>query len=160
MKTRVVTFHYTLTDAKGNEIDSSRTAGEPMMFLENSGMIIPGLDTEIQKLKTGDKKVVKVGAAEAYGERDDQLIMKVARDRFPPKAQITVGDRFRAGTPEEPGPVFTVTHVSLEEITVDGNHPLAGMDLTFDVEIVETREATDEELQHGHAHGPGGHHNH
>ena len=158
--TRVVTFHYTLTDKTGAEIDSSRHRNDPMVFLEGSGQIIPGLDSELQKMSSGDKKVVKVPAADAYGEIDAQLVFNVSRDRFPPGANIQVGDRFRANANDQNGPIFSVTKISLEEITVDGNHPLAGQDLTFDVEIVDARNATQEEMEHGHAHGPGGHHGH
>lgn len=157
---KVITFHYTLTDKKGNKLDSSREQNEPMMFMTGSGHIIPGLERQIETLGKGEKKTVVVAPSEGYGEFDQQLIMDVNRDRFPADAKIKVGDRFQAGSREEPGPVFTVTNVTDKAVTVDGNHPLAGQELTFDVEIMESRAATADEIEHGHAHGPDGHHHH
>ncbi len=157
---RVVTFHYVLTNTKGDQIDSSRTSDNPMMFLEGAGQIIPGLEKVIGLLNVGDKRKITVEAKEAYGEFDQKLVMKVPRDRFPKDADIQEGDQFRAGSANEPGPIFTVKTVTTAEVTVDGNHPLAGQDLTFDIEIVSTRLATAEEMEHGHAHDPNGHHHH
>ncbi len=154
---RVVTFHYVLKDKAGKTLDSSQ-GNEPMTYLEGSGSIIPGLETVITTLKTGDKKHVPVKAAEAYGEHDAKLVAEVPRAQFPEGEQIEAGMRFRAGEEHEHGPVFTVTKVTETHVHVDGNHPLAGVDLFFDVEIVDTRDATLEEVKHGHAHGPGGHH--
>lgn len=157
MNPRVVTFHYTLKDKAGQQIDSS-AGGDPMTYLEGSGQIIPGLEDAMKSLMVGDKKNIEVVAAEAYGERDQNLIFAVPRTQFPAGEKVEVGMKFRAGNPGEPSPVFTVTSVNDKEINVDGNHPLAGQDLFFDVEVTEVRQATDEEMQHGHAHGPGGHH--
>lgn len=157
---RVVTFHYVLTNDKGDQIDSSRSSNNPMMFLEGAGQIIPGLEKVIGLLNVGDKRKVTVDAKDAYGEFDQKLIMSVPRDRFPKDAKIQEGDQFRAGDAHEPGPIFTVKSISATEVTLDGNHPLAGQNLTFDIEIVSTRNATNEELEHGHAHDPNGHHHH
>jgi len=156
---RVVTFHYTLKDKDGKTLDSS-SGHDPMTYLEGSGQIIPGLEEAIKAMKTGDKKKVEVQAAEAYGEYDANLHFDVPRSQFPKDEQIEVGMKFRAGSPDEPSPVFTVTGVNDQHVKVDGNHPLAGQNLFFDVEIVDTRDATLEEIKHGHAHGPGGHHHH
>jgi FKBP-type peptidyl-prolyl cis-trans isomerase SlyD len=154
MTQRVLFFHYVLTNNKGETLDSSREA-EPLAVLEGTQQIIPGLEEEIFKMKTGEKKVIEVPAAKAYGPINDQLKVKVKRDQLP-EGEIEPGARFRGGN-EEAQFIFTVLKVEGDDVTLDGNHPLAGEDLTFDVEITGMREATPEELQHGHLHGPGGH---
>lgn len=153
---RVVSIHYTLTDDKGAVIDSSRGA-DPLQYLEGAGNIIPGLEKEVGKMKTGDKKNVKIPAKEAYGEKRQDMILDVPRSQFPSDMTPKVGDRFRGGA-EPHAPVFTVLAVSDAEVKLDGNHPLAGQDLNFEVEVTEMRDATAEEVSHGHAHGPHGHH--
>lgn len=154
MTQRVLFFHYVLTNPKGETLDSSR-GSEPLAVLEGSQQIIPGLEEEIFKLKTGDKKVIQVAAAKAYGPVNDQLKVKVNRTQLP-EGEIEVGARFRGGN-DQMEFVFTVIKIEGDEVLLDGNHPLAGIDLTFDVEITGMREATPEELSHGHLHGPGGH---
>lgn len=157
MSPRVVTFHYTVKGKDGKTIDSS-VGHDPMSFLEGSGQIIPGLENALKDAKAGDKKTVEVKAADAYGAHDKELQFDVPRTQFPSNEKIEVGMQFRAGQPGEPSPVFTVTKVTDSHISVDGNHPLAGQDLSFDVEVTDVRDATLEEIKHGHAHGPGGHH--
>ena len=152
---RVVSFHYTLKNSAGEQIESAFGA-EPLMFLEGSGQVIPGLEEAIKALAVGDKKVITVKAAEAYGEIEEEMIVEVPKDRIP-KADVAVGDRFHADAGDGHAQVVQVTKVTDTHVTIDGNHPLAGQDLTFEVQIDSTREATKEELQHGHAHGPGGH---
>lgn len=152
---RVISFHYTLTDPSGRELDSSRGA-MPLTYMEGVGQIIPGLESEIKKLVVGDKKNIKVAAADAYGVRDENLIVNVPRDRMPVK-EFKVGDQFQASHDDHSLPL-TVVEITQTHVKLDGNHPLSGVDLTFDVEITEIRDATPEELSHGHAHGPGGHH--
>lgn len=155
MPKNVIGFHYELKDGQGQLIDSSQ-GQEPLLFLEGSGMIIPGLEKEIVGLAVGDKKNVEVKAAEAYGDVVDDLVITVQRSQFPPDADLKVGDQFQVN--EEPNaPIFTIKKIETEEVVIDGNHPLAGVDLFFDIEITEKREATDDEIAHGHAHGPGGH---
>lgn len=154
MTQKVISFHYTVTDVSGKKIDSS--AGHaPLTFMEGAGQIIPGLEQTLLSLKTGDKKHVDVPAAQAYGQRDESLVMKVGKDQMPTQA-INIGDRFSGG-PTPDAPIFVVTAVSDSEVHLDGNHPLAGRDLIFDVEVTEVRGATLEEIKHGHAHGKGGH---
>lgn len=154
---RVITFHYTLRNSKGELLDSS-SGGEPMTYLEGSGQIIPGLENELKTTKSGDKKKVDVKAKDAYGEVDKELKFDVPRTQFPPGEDIQVGMQFRVGGHgDEPSPVFTVIKTTDTHVSVDGNHPLAGQDLSFDVEVVEVRNATEEEKAHGHAHGRGGH---
>ena len=155
MANKVISFHYTLTDSTGKTLDSS-AGGEPLTFLEGGGQIIPGLETHLRAMKAGDKKNVTVKAKDGYGEKDPGNIVEVSLDKMPTRG-IKVGDRFRAGDGPH-APVVTVTKVTDTHVTLDGNHPLAGMDLTFDVEITEIRDATKEELDHGHVHGAGGHH--
>jgi FKBP-type peptidyl-prolyl cis-trans isomerase SlyD len=152
---KVVSFHYTLKDSKGNVLESS-FGDEPLSYLEGVGQIIPGLESAIQGLKKGDKKSVAVKAEEAYGEYEQELVVQVPREQIP-KKDVEVGDRFHADSGQGHSQVVVVTAVSDTHVTVDGNHPLAGQDLHFDVEIAEVREATSEELEHGHSHGPGGH---
>ena len=159
MSTRVVTFHYVLKDKAGKVLDSSQ-GHEPMTYLEGSGQIIPGLEEALKTAKSGDKQNVHVPAAQAYGEHDKSLMFDVPRTQFPPSEKIEVGMKFRAGSPDEPSPVFTVTLITDQNVSVDGNHPLAGQDLYFDVELTDVRDATLDEIKHGHAHGPGGHHHH
>jgi FKBP-type peptidyl-prolyl cis-trans isomerase SlyD len=151
----VISFHYTLTDQTGKTLDSSAD-GEPLTFLEEAGQIIPGLEAQLRGMKVGDKKHVTIKAKDAYGEHDAGNVMEVPLDKMPTQG-IKVGDRFRAGK-DSRAPVVTVTKVTETHVTLDGNHPLAGMDLTFDVEITEVRGATGDELAHGHVHGLGGHH--
>ena len=153
---KVVSFHYTLKDTKGAVLESS-IGDEPLRYLEGVGQIIPGLESAIAGLKQGDKKAVAVKAADAYGEYEKELVVQVPRTQIP-KKDVEVGDRFHADSGQGQTQVVVVTAVDGENITVDGNHPLAGQDLHFDVEVTEVRDATKEELQHGHAHGGDGHH--
>jgi FKBP-type peptidyl-prolyl cis-trans isomerase SlyD len=155
---RVIGFHYTLTDKSGTVLDSS-IGDEPLYFLENSQQIIPGLEKVIALMNTGDKKKIEVLAADAYGDVNPELIVKVKKTQFPPDAQLTVGDQFQVNN-DQHSPVFTIMSIESDEVTVDGNHPMAGKDLFFDVEIIGMREATTEEMSHGHAHGAHGHGHH
>lgn len=158
MTKRVIGFHYTLTDKTGTVLDSS-IGDEPLYFLEGSQQIIPGLESVISLMNVGDKKKVEVNAANAYGDVNPELVVKVKKTQFPPDAQLTVGDQFQVNN-DAHSPVFTIMSIDTDEVTVDGNHPMAGKDLFFDVEIVGVRPATAEEMSHGHAHGSHGHGGH
>lgn len=158
MKQKVVSFHYTLKDKAGTVLDSS-SGDDPLSYLEGVGQIIPGLERQLQGAKVGDKKSVQVSAAEAYGEHDKDLIVEVPRNVIP-KSDVQVGDQFHAQGEDGEPRVVVVTAVGDKTVTVDGNHPLSGQDLHFDVEITEVRDATEEEIEHGHAHGGDGHHHH
>lgn len=151
---RVVTFHYVLRDPSGRVIDTSE-GGEPITFLEGAGQIIDGLDEQLRSAAAGTKTRVQVPAARAYGERDPSQIQKVKRALLPVKGELKIGDTFQAG-PDRFAPVVTVAGITGDDVLLDANHPLAGVDLTFDVQVVDTRDATPEELRHGHAHGTGG----
>jgi len=155
---RVIGFHYTLTDKAGVVLDSS-VGDEPLYFLEGSQQIIPGLERVIALMNTGDKNKIEVKAQDAYGDVNQELIVKVKKTQFPPGADLKVGDQFQVNN-DHHSPVFTIMSIDTEDVTVDGNHPMAGKDLFFDVEIVGMRPATEEEVSHGHAHGAHGHGHH
>lgn len=158
MNRRVIGFHYTLTDNTGSVIDSSE-GQEPLVFLEQSHQIIPGLEKVLVLMNVGDKRKIEVKAADAYGDVNQELVINVKRSQFPPEANLQVGDQFQVNE-DAHSPIFTIIKLSTEEVTVDGNHPMAGKDLYFDVEITTVRNATDEEMAHGHAHGEHGHGHH
>lgn len=154
----VASFHYTLTDSSGKVLDSS-DGQEPLSYLHGASNIIPGLEEALLGKTVGDKLQVAVPAAQAYGVHNQELIQELPSSMFSGIEQIEVGMEFHAET-EHGLQVVTVTKVEGDQITIDGNHPLAGVDLNFDVEITEVRPATEEEISHGHAHGAGGHHHH
>jgi FKBP-type peptidyl-prolyl cis-trans isomerase SlyD len=157
MPKSVVTFHYTLRNKDGQLLDSS-SGGQPIAFLEGGGQIIDGLEEALRGAAAGAKLKVEVAAARAYGVRDASLVKTVKRGMLPVD-ELKLGDMFQTGQ-DRHAPVVTVTAIDGDDVTLDANHPLAGVDLVFDTEIVEVREATAEEVAHGHAHGPGGHHHH
>ncbi|WP_018872794.1 peptidylprolyl isomerase [Thioalkalivibrio sp. ALJ16] len=151
----VVAIHYTLTNDAGEKIDSSE-GREPLAYLHGNGQIVPGLEKELEGKAAGDKVQAKVSPAEGYGEKIDAMVQQIPMEAFQGVESVEPGMQFQAQT--ENGPLtVTVTKVEGDTATVDGNHPLAGETLNFDVEIVEVREASAEELEHGHAHGVGGH---
>ncbi len=153
--TNVISFHYTLKNDTGTVLESSH-GDEPMSYLEGAGQIIQGLEAAIKGMKKGEKKSVFVASKDAYGEFDEELIVAVPRAQIP-KKDVKVGDQFHADSAEGQSRTVVVTEVTDKEVIVDGNHPLSGQDLNFDVEILDVRPATKEEMSHGHAHGPGGH---
>ena len=154
----VASFNYLLTDSSGKMLDTSEGHG-PLSYLHGAGNIIPGLESALEGKTVGDKLTVAVPAAQAYGVRDDALVQELPSNMFSGIDNIEVGMEFHAET-EHGMQVVTVTKVEGDNVTIDGNHPLAGVDLNFAVEITEVRAATEEELNHGHAHGAGGHHHH
>lgn len=151
---RVVSFHYTLRDPNGRVLDTS-AGGEPVTYLEGAGQIIEGLDEGLRGAMQGAKARVTVPAKKAYGDRDPAQMQKVKRELLPVEGELKVGDQFQTGQ-DRYSPVVTIAAIEGDEVLLDANHPLAGVDLTFDVEVVGAREATAEELEHGHAHGGGG----
>lgn len=153
---RVVLMHYTLTNDQGEVLDSSR-GNEPLAYLQGAGNIIPGLENALLGKRAGDKLQVKVAPAQGYGERNPELVQQVPRRAFQGIKDIQPGMSFTAQGANGPARVL-VTRVAGDMVTVDGNHPLAGESLNFDVEITEVRAATAEEMAHGHVHGVGGHH--
>ena len=155
-KDKAVFIHYTLTDQEGEVIDSSE-GGAPLGYLHGHGQIIPGLEKELEGREQGDEFEVTLETEEAYGERDDALVSKVSSDLFEGVEDVEVGMQFRADS-DQGQRLVTVTEVEGEDVTIDANHPLAGERLHFEVEVQEIIPATDEELAHGHLHGPGGAH--
>ncbi len=150
----VVSIHYTLTDDTGKKLDSSD--GTPLAYLHGNGNLIPGLERELEGKAAGDKLSVKIAAADAYGEFDKALVQRVPRRSLKGIADVQVGMQLHTQSAHGVRAV-TVTHVVGDMVTIDGNHPLAGQNLNFEVEVAEVRAATEEELAHGHVHGPGGH---
>ena len=145
---RVAAFHYTLTNDAGEVIDKS-AADAPLAYLHGAGNIVPGLEKALLGKKTGDSLTADVAPEEAYGPRHEGLIQTVPRSAFEGVESVQPGMQFEART--EKGPLLvTVTKVEPEEVVVDGNHPLAGQQLHFAVDVVEVREATEEELNNGH----------
>jgi FKBP-type peptidyl-prolyl cis-trans isomerase SlyD len=153
-KNSVVEMNYKLTDGQGQLIDQS--GDDPLSFLFGIGQIIPGLESALDGREKGDKFSVSIAADQAYGERHDDMVQQVPRSSLQGVNDLQVGMQLEAEADQQKV-VVTVTEVSDTHVTVDGNHPLAGVDLNFDVEVVNVRSATAEELEHGHAHGPGGH---
>ena len=156
---RVIAFHYTVQDEDGEELDSSR-GDEPLYVLEGAQQIVPGLERALVGMKVGEQRTVALKAAEAYGDHDPDLVMRVEKTQFPEGTSFDVGDQFAAEEEDGHEHMFTVVGVENDTLLVDGNHPLAGRDLVFDVEVIEIRPATKDELAHGHAHGPGSHGHH
>lgn len=151
---RVVTFHYTLRDPRGRVLDTS-AGGEPIRYLEGAGQIIDGLDEALRGVNAGTRAQVQVPAAKGYGEHDPRQVQRVLRSLLPVEGELSPGDQFQVGS-DQFSPVVTVVSIEGDEVLLDGNHPLAGVDLTFDVELVSAREATADELAHGHGHADDG----
>ncbi len=153
---RVVTIHYTLKDDGGAVLDSS-AGGEPLAYIQGHGNLVSGLEKALEGKQGGNTLAVVVAPAEGYGKRDEALIQRVPKRALQGAGDIKKGMQFQART-EDGMRLFTVTAVIGDMVTLDGNHPLADQTLHFDVEVLSVREATTEELEHGHVHGAGGHH--
>jgi FKBP-type peptidyl-prolyl cis-trans isomerase SlyD len=152
----VVGIDYALHLGDGKIVDASEP-GEPLTYLHGGGQIVPGLEGALLGLGAGDKRQVVVAPAEGYGEHDPRGVQEVPRSAFPPDFAPQAGMELTAeGEDGEPVP-FVVKELRLESVVIDLNHPLAGKTLHFDVTVREVREATEEEREHGHAHGPEGH---
>jgi FKBP-type peptidyl-prolyl cis-trans isomerase SlyD len=152
----VALFNYTLTNAAGEVIDTSE-GRTPLAYLHGVGNIVPGLEKEMTGKRVGDKFNVLVKPEEGYGMPNDMMIQVVPKAAFQGVDTLEIGMEFQAQTPQGPMSVV-ITKLENDEVTVDGNHPLAGQTLHFAIEITEVREASPEELAHGHVHGAGGHH--
>jgi FKBP-type peptidyl-prolyl cis-trans isomerase SlyD len=141
---RLLTFHYTLRNAAGRVLDTSR-GGEPTPFLEGAGQIIEGLEEPLLQMAPGEKRSVVVSPERGYGTREAELVQKVPKANLPVE-DVKVGDQFQAG-PDRQAPVVTVVAIEGDEVLLDANHPLAGEELHFEVELVAARPATPAELQ-------------
>jgi FKBP-type peptidyl-prolyl cis-trans isomerase SlyD len=155
-KNRIVSLNYTLRDEQGKVLDTS-SGRAPLTYLHGKGNIIPGLEQALAGRSAGDKLDVTVAPEAGYGLRDERLVQIVARAKFGEVQDLAPGMQVRASGPQG-ARLVTVVRVDRDFVTVDGNHPLAGRTLHFPLEIAEVRKATHEEIAHGHAHGPGGHH--
>lgn len=156
-KGTVVNLSYILTNDKGEELDRA-TSEDAFAYLHGQGQIVPGLENALVGLDVGAKKKVIIPPAEAYGDLVPELKMKLLTSQFPAGEKIEEGMQFLSQDEEGNEFVFSVLGIEGDDVIVDGNHPLAGETLHFDVEVLAIREATEEELSHGHVHGPGGHH--
>ena len=151
-KHKVAGIHYTLRDNDGNILDSSE-GRDPLYYLHGEGNLIPGMENGLDGKSPGDKFQIKVAAEDGYGVRDPEMIQAVPKSAFGGQP-MEIGMQFQTNQ----GQVVTVTEIGDEEVMIDANHPLAGQELNFDVEIIDVRDATTEEVTHKHVHGPGGHH--
>lgn len=156
-KNKAVAIDYTLTIDGGIIVDASEE-GEPLWYLHGASNIIPGLEKGLDGLKVGEEKVVVVPPAEGYGEYHADRVHQVPKTSFPPGSTFEIGDRVMAQAPDGTGLPARISAVQAKEVTLDFNHELAGKELTFKVRIAEVRDATKDEISHGHVHGPGGHH--
>jgi FKBP-type peptidyl-prolyl cis-trans isomerase SlyD len=152
-KNNVVVMHYAVSDSEGTLIDSSYDE-KPMAIIQGTGYLIPGLDNALLEHQTGDQFEVDVPCDQAYGQRNENFVQTVPKELLAGVEDLALGSQLRATTDDGEQTVIVID-VQDDEITVDGNHPLSGLDLSFDVEIIEVREATSEELAHGHVHDEG-----
>ena len=152
---KIVSIDYTLTGTQGQVLDSSQ-GRSPLEYLHGAGNIIPGLEQALEGKNAGEQLNVTIQPEQAYGTRDERLVQQVPRAAFEGAPNLQPGMQFQANTNMGPR-LLTIVDVNPDEVTVDANHPLAGQTLNFDVKVVEVRDATADELSHGHAHGAGGH---
>jgi FKBP-type peptidyl-prolyl cis-trans isomerase SlyD len=151
----VAAFHYTLTDDEGQVIDSSE-GREPLTYIHGNGQIVPGLEKQMEGRKAGEKFTADVAPAEGYGEHHAELMQEVPKSAFQGVEDIQPGMQFQGQGPQ--GEInVTVSKVEGDTVFIDGNHPLAGKTLHFAIEVADVRDASTEELEHGHVHGAGGH---
>jgi FKBP-type peptidyl-prolyl cis-trans isomerase SlyD len=155
-KDMVASVHYIGTLSSGDEFDNSRDR-DPLEFLVGHGNMIPGFEDEMMGAEVGEKRTFTLEAERGYGERDESGVQEMPRDAFPDEMPIEVGLQLVGETEQGPLP-FKITAFSDTTVTIDFNHELAGEALTFNVEVMGLRAASEEEIAHGHAHGPGGHH--
>ena len=158
-KNKVVTINYILKDEEGKVIDSTEN-NPPFSYLSGSNQILPKLEEKIEGMIIGSSKNVVLEPKDAYGEYQEDAVQKVSRNEFPKDADLQKGMSFLANTPDGKQMPFYIQEVSGNDITIDFNHPLAGKKLEFDVKLMDIRDATQEEITHGHAHAGDGHHHH
>src|SRR5471032_2968361 len=154
---KAVSINYTLTNDAGEVIDSS-AGGAPLVYLQGAGNIIPGLEKALDGKNVGDALKVSIEPEDAYGEYQAELVSTLSRSMFEGVDELEVGMQFHASGPDGNMQIVTIRDLDGDDVTVDGNHPLAGQRLNFEVKIVDIRDASQEEIAHGHVHGEGGHH--
>lgn len=152
---KAVSIDYTLSNDAGDVLDSSN-GGAPLVYLHGAGNIIPGLEKALEGKQQGDEVKVSVEPAEAYGEFNSELVAVLGRHMFEGVDTLEEGMQFHASGPDGSMQIVTIKSVEGDEVTVDGNHPLAGQRLNFEVKVVDVRDANEEEIAHGHIHGEGG----
>lgn len=152
---KVVQIEYTLKDKEGNVLDSTQEKG-PFSFISGNNQIIPKLEEKIGEMLIGTEKKVELEPKEAYGEYQNQAVQTVKKDDFPDDAEIKPGMSYVANSPDGKQMPFVIKEVKEEDVVLDFNHPLAGKSLEFDVKLIDQRDATPEEISHGHVHGKGG----
>ena len=155
-RNKAVTIDYTLTDPLGTVLDSS-TGGKPLTFIQGAGNIIPGLEVALEGKSPGDQLSVRIAPEQGYGTRNEKLIQTIPKDLFKEVGELKIGMQLEAHS-DKGNQLFTIVRIDGDKVTVDSNHPLAGVTLHFDVTVREVREAAAVELEHGHAHGPDTHH--
>ncbi|MFH6565381.1 MULTISPECIES: FKBP-type peptidyl-prolyl cis-trans isomerase [Pseudomonas] len=153
---KAVSIEYTLTNDAGEVIDSS-AGGAPLVYLQGAGNIIPGLEKALDGKAVGEELTVTVEPEDAYGEYSAELVSTLSASMFEGVDQLEVGMQFHASAPDGQMQIVTIRDLDGDDVTVDGNHPLAGQRLTFQVKVVAVRDASEEEVAHGHVHGEGGH---
>ncbi|MGH7484810.1 MAG: FKBP-type peptidyl-prolyl cis-trans isomerase [bacterium] len=154
---KVVALHYTLRNDGGDTIDTS-AGNQPLAYIQGSGSILPALETALEGREPGESFDLRLAAKDGYGDRNAELVQVVPRKALATIGKIKVGTQFHAQGQGGGARVMTITAVEKDNVTIDGNHPLAGIDLNFNVQVVDVRDASAEELAHGHVHGDGGHH--
>lgn len=156
-KDSVVRFHYTMRNPQGEMLESTRDDNEAVTYLHGHGNLLPALEQALEGRQAGDQLTLTLSPEQAYGERQANATQRLSKKLFRDVGRFKVGDTVPLQTDHGPR-LVTVLKIGHSVVDVDTNHPYAGQTLSFDVEIVEQRAATPEELEHGHAHGPGGHH--
>ena len=154
---KAVSIDYTLTNDAGEVIDSS-AGGAPLVYLHGAGNIIVGLEKALLGKEIGSELTVTVEPEDAYGEYSAELVATLGRDMFEGVDELEVGMQFHASAPDGQMQIVTIRDLDGDDVTVDGNHPFAGQRLNFQVKIIDIRDASQEEVAHGHVHGEGGHH--
>lgn len=156
----VVSFHYTLTEVDGEQLETSRDGGDPTLYLHGAGNILPALEKELTGKQAGDTLSVTLTPADAYGERKADALERVPAKYLKHEGKLRPGQVAHIHLKDGGRMPVTILKVGKFSVDVDRNHPLAGKSLRFDIEVVDVRAATDEEKAHGHAHGVGAHHHH
>lgn len=158
-RNKVVTLNFTLTDDDGNLLDSTDNGGT-FSYITGNNMILPKLEEAVNSMIIGTRKQLKFEAKDGYGIYNEDAVQVVGKENFPEDFVLEAGMEYMASNPDGVQMPFIITNIDGEEVTIDFNHPLAGKNLNFDVELVDVRDATAEELAHGHIHGADGHHHH
>ncbi len=153
---KAVTIHYTLKNDAGEQLESS-FGGEPLAYLHGHHNLIPGLENALLDKEAGTKLDVRVPPEEGYGTRQEQLVEMVPKEMFGEGVEFEIGMQFHAESQQGTPYVVSITAIEEHQVQVDGNHPFAGETLHFEVEVVDVRDASEEEISHGHVHGPHGH---